>query len=238
MVTTSEIKDLNTSEILPLFGLNDLAQLGVNGVAGLGVIAFIFDHRGRLLMPEHAAGQNREEQLLGPVSEKSKYYSHVTQSGIICPTLVESAATTLRRGLEEELGIGNTSVDFEMLDPAFFMSERQLHDDDPLKRRARAVVAVMRTLDPKLLTASYLSGSDEIVSADFYNFEDLLNMPQIAFRPGTTNFMRQIASNPLYDPFITGSRTGQPGNVYRLGSSAIGTSGLVGFDVDFTQEAA
>ncbi len=233
---TPETRIPSHSDILPRFTPNDLAELAANGVAGLGVIAFIFDHRGRVLMLDHAAGTDRSEPLLGPVSEKSKYYARVTESGIVCPTAVESAVTTLRRGLEEELGIGNLALDFEMLDPAYAMSERQLHDDDPLKRKARAVVAVMRTMNPGILTARHLPRSGEILSADFYNFNDLLGMSETAFRPGTADFLWEIATNNLYEPFRNGADVGHRGTIYRLGSHALNANGLVAFDVDFTEE--
>lgn len=238
MVTTTETISLQASDLLPKFDPGDLDRLRTEGLFGLGVIAFIFDHRGQVLMLEHAAGADRPEQLLGPVSEKSKYYTTADGSNTKDEVQVESTAQTLRRGMEEELGIGNVDVDFEIIDPAYWVADRQLHDDDPLKRRARAVVAVMRTLDPKLLTASYLSRSDEIVSADFYDFESLLMMPEAGFRPGTADFLWKIATNTSHEPFITGAYVGQLGTMYRLGSSALGTSGLVGLDVDFTKEAA
>ena len=178
---------------LPAPSMTDLAQLKEGGWSRFGIVAAVTNEKGEVLMLEHVASPKTPEGSLGPLAETAVYRRN-GQNG----WEVETVAETLRRSLQEEMGIeqpetiglatlprGSWTLDCWPVGGAFIDSY------------AFAVCPVV--LVPRESESFFrrFVNTPEIRRAAFIPLEEILAAPSQALREGTQDWALSIQASRL-----------------------------------------
>ena len=174
----------DTDTPFPVIQYNDLPTLYRNGLSALGVVAGIFNAKGRLLTLRHNASRKLPQNALGLLSETSQHYA-----GEDSLRILETPPETLARAFQEELSVTPSGVTLALNRTGAWAT----YDKWPIgkaqpQKHALALVAFGHISRE---TESYIRDTfqptEEIAGIDFTDPHELYRQPNL--RAGTTDIL-------------------------------------------------
>lgn len=179
---------------IPALHDDELRGLYHEGWQRIGIVAFIADTQGNLLLLEHRESDKTTEGMWGPLGETSKVRLQDEAWEIESPT------QTLLRGFTEELDIECSASDFLATEETpYFTASWPIGVSRP-DEFAFAICPVVVVSDHLKASIEASTGKDEVKSAVFLPYTDIKLLSSL--RPGTNEWL-DLARATISDIGIT-----------------------------------